>query len=285
MSDFPQFLYFPIAPHINRLMDIILIKFGTFFDSVTAGILWMLMAIESFLLWLPWWLFVAVVVCLGWRNTRSLGTSAVMGLLLIMVGCFGLWDLMMQTLAIVGVAVIISVILGIPAGIVMSSNSTVDAVLKPVLDAMQTMPSFVYLVPALMFFGLGKVPGIFATIIYSMPPMIRLTNLGIRQVPGDVVEAGEAFGATTMQLLLKIKLPLAYQSIMSGVNQTTMMALAMVVIASMIGARGLGEQVLLAIGRIDVGRGLEAGLSIVALAIVIDRILQGIGRRQSPPPG
>lgn len=279
MSAFPEFLYFPIAPYVNDFMNILLQRFGTFFDSITFLILKMLMYIESFLLWLPWWVVLIIVLYLGWRSTKSWVTAAVMALLLVMVGSFGMWDLMMQTLAIVGGAVIISVLIGIPIGIIMASNKKVDAFLRPVLDAMQTMPSFVYLVPALMFFGLGKVPGLFATLIYALPPVIRLTSLGITMVPEDVVEAGRAFGSTEMQLLLKIQLPLAMPSIMTGINQTTMMALAMVVIASMIGARGLGEEVLISIGRIDVGRGLEAGLSIVALAIVIDRILQGIGTR------
>lgn len=279
MSAFPEFLYFPIAPYVNDFMDILLQRFGTFFDSITFLILKMLMYIESFLLWIPWWVVLIVVLYLGWRSTKSWVTAAVMALLLVMVGSFGMWDLMMQTLAIVSGAVLISVAMGIPIGIIMASNKKVDAFLRPVLDAMQTMPSFVYLVPALMFFGLGKVPGLFATLIYALPPVIRLTSLGITMVPEDVIEAGRAFGSTKMQLLLKIQLPLAMPSIMTGINQTTMMALAMVVIASMIGARGLGEQVLISIGRIDVGRGLEAGLSIVALAIVIDRLLQGIGTR------
>lgn len=283
MSDFP--FQFPIAPYVNEFMEMILQKYGTFFDKITDIILWMLMAIESFLLWLPWWLVLALVIFLGWRTRKSLISGVVMSLLLVIVGIFGLWELMMHTLAIVGAAVFFSIALGIPTGIIMASSSRVEAFLKPILDAMQTMPSFVYLIPALMFFGLGKVPGLFATLIYALPPIIRLTNLGIRQVPEDVVEAGKAFGSTKMQLLLKIQLPLALPSIMSGVNQTTMMALAMVVIASMIGARGLGEQVLIAIGRIDIGRGLEAGLSIVFLAIIIDRLLQGIGEKQRPPAG
>jgi glycine betaine/proline transport system permease protein len=280
MNEFPEFLYFPIAPYVNEFMVFLLQKFGKFFDQVTFIILKMLMLIETFLLWLPWWSVIIAVLFLGWKSTKSWITAVVMALLLIMVGSFGMWELMMQTLAIVGGAVVISVLAGIPIGIIMASNKKVDAFLKPVLDAMQTMPSFVYLIPALMFFGLGKVPGLFATLIYALPPVIRLTSLGITHVSYDVVEAGRAFGSTRMQLLLKIQLPLAKPSIMTGINQTTMMALAMVVIASMIGARGLGEQVLISIGRIDVGRGLEAGLSIVALAIVIDRLLQGIGARR-----
>lgn len=251
MNEFPEFLYFPIAPYVNEFMVFLLQKFGKFFDQVTFIILKMLMLIETFLLWLPWWSVIIAVLFLGWKSTKSWITAVVMALLLIMVGSFGMWELMMQTLAIVGGAVVISVLAGIPIGIIMASNKKVDAFLKPVLDAMQTMPSFVYLIPALMFFGLGKVPGLFATLIYALPPVIRLTSLGITHVSYDVVEAGRAFGSTRMQLLLKIQLPLAKPSIMTGINQTTMMALAMVVIASMIGARGLGEQVLISIGRIE----------------------------------
>lgn len=281
MNEFPDFLRFSIASPINEFVKVLLDKYSAVFDNISTVILWMLMLIETFLLWVPWWLVVILVIILGCRATKSWLAGAVMGIMLTMVGSLGMWDLMMQTLAIVGVAVFIAVILGIPTGILMASNSTLEAFLRPILDAMQTMPSFVYLIPALMFFGLGKVPGIFATLIYALPPIIRLTNLGIRQVPEDVIEAGKAFGATRMQLLFKIELPLAMPSIMSGVNQTTMLALAMVVIASMIGARGLGEPVLIAIGRIDVGSGLEAGICIVILAIVIDRLLQGFGNQQS----
>lgn len=280
MNSFPEQLHYSIAPSVNNFMNMLLQRYGSFFDSITSVILWMLMRIEFFLLWLPWWLIIGIIIILGWRSSKSWIAGLVMGLLFGIIGMFGLWDRMIQTLAIVGVAVIISITFGIPIGILMAYNNRVENVLKPVLDAMQTMPSFAYLVPALMFFGLGKVPAVFATFIYAIPPLIRLTNLGIRQVPETIVEAGKAFGATRTQMLLKIQLPLALPSIMSGVNQTTMMALAMVVIASMIGARGVGEEVLLAIGRIDIGRGLEAGLSIVFLAIVIDRILQGFVNQQ-----
>jgi len=174
----------------------------------------------------------------------------------------------------------ISLAIGIPTGIVMARSNSVEAIIRPVLDAMQTMPSFVYLIPALMLFGLGKVPAVFATIIYAMPPVIRLTNVGIRQVPSSVVEAARAFGSSSRQILFEVQLPLAVPSIMVGINQTTMMALAMVVIASMIGAKGLGMEVLLAISRIQIGKGFEAGLCIVLLAIIIDRITNALAARQ-----
>ena len=203
-----------------------------------------------------------------------------MAVFLLLIGSFGYWDFAMMTLAIIISAVIISLALGIPTGIIMARSNRVESILRPVLDAMQTMPSFVYLIPALMLFGLGKVPAVFATVIYAMPPVIRLTDVGIRQVPQSVVEAAQAFGSSSRQILFEVQLPLAIPSIMVGINQTTMMALAMVVIASMIGARGLGLEVLLAINRIEVGRGFEAGLSIVLLAIIIDRITHAMAARQ-----
>jgi len=164
----------------------------------------------------------------------------------------------------------------------MAETKGVAPVMRPILDAMQTMPSFVYLIPAMMFFGLGKVPAVLATLIYSLPPVIRLTNLGLRQVPKPAQEAAIAYGATKWQLLKEVRVPLAMPTIMAGVNQTTMMALSMVVVASMIGARGLGQEVLLSINRIDVGRGFEAGISIVIMAITIDRITQGFAKKWDP---
>jgi len=217
---------------------------------------------------------ILAVGLLGFAATRAplkaLGLMAAM----FVIGLFGLWDLAMQTLAIVAVAILICVAIGVPLGILISFSRRLRTLVLPLLDVMQTMPSFVYLIPALMLFGLGKVPAILATVIYATPPLVRLTDLGIRLVDEDVAEAAEAFGANRWQKLVGVQLPLALPNIMQGVNQTTMMALAMVVIASMIGARGLGQEVLLGIQRLDFGRGAEAGLAIVALAIVFDRITQ-----------
>ncbi|MBE0467095.1 MAG: proline/glycine betaine ABC transporter permease [Candidatus Desulforudis sp.] len=285
MKDFPEFLRFNIETPVNNAVNWLLLTFGGFFDIVKDCVLWLLMQIEGFLIWLPWWLIIAVVIYLGWRATGRLRFGLIMGALMLIIGCFGLWDRAMQTVAIVTGAVFISLALGIPLGIWMAWNNNVESCLRPLLDAMQTMPSFVYLIPAMMFFSLGKVPALFATTIYAIPPIIRLTNLGVRQVPEDVVEAGRAFGSTRLQILFKIQMPLAMPSIMSGVNQTTMMALAMVVLASMIGAQGLGEPVLIGLQRVNIGQGFEAGLSIVILAIIIDRILQGFGqKRQTVEP-
>lgn len=215
---------------------------------------------------------------LGWR-LKSWISGLVYVLMLGIVGGFGLWEPMMVTLALVLTAVLFSLLIGIPIGILMGSNNTVAVVLKPILDAMQTLPSFVYLIPALMLFRIGRVPGVFATMIYALPPIIRLTDLGLRRVSREMVESAQSFGSSPMQLLLKIKIPQALPTIMTGVNQTTMMALAMVVIASMIGAEGLGLEVVRAINRIEIARGTEAGLSIVFLAIIIDRVTQAVANR------
>jgi glycine betaine/proline transport system permease protein len=184
---------------------------------------------------------------------------------------------MIQTLSLMLISSVVSLLIGLPMGIWVAKAPTSRAIILPTLDVMQTMPSFVYLIPALMLFGLGKVPAIFATVIYALPPLIRLTALGINQVDGETTEAATAFGASPWQLLIGVELPLARPSIMAGVNQTIMMALSMVVVASMIGARGLGEQVLNGIQTLDVGKGLEAGIGIVLLAIVLDRITQSFG--------
>jgi glycine betaine/proline transport system permease protein len=280
MTEFPELFQVPLARWIDAAMDWMLSVWGGFFDAVGNLILQFLLRLEAVFLWVPWFVVVAVVGIVSWRMIGRWWHGAAMAVMLMLIGSFGYWELAMMTLALVTGAVILSLIFGIPIGIGMSSSNLMESIVKPILDGMQTMPSFVYLIPALMLFGLGKVPALFATIIYSMPPVIRLTNVGIREVPKSVVEAAEAFGANYWQILLNVQLPLARPSIMVGINQTTMMALAMVVIASMIGARGLGMEVLLAINRIEVGRGFEAGLCIVILAIVVDRITIAMAARQ-----
>ncbi len=185
----------------------------------------------------------------------------------------------METTALVLAATVISVIVGVPIGILCGKSDGARNIVTPVLDFMQTMPSFVYLIPAVIFFSLGTVPGVIASVVFSMPPTIRLTSLGIRQVPKELVEASDAFGSTSAQKLFKLQLPLAKTTIMAGINQTIMLALSMVVIASMIGAKGLGQDVLTAVQRIQVGQGFEAGLAIVIIAIVLDRVTQSVGQR------
>lgn len=273
------FLHLSIADWVNDKVQSFVTAYGdSFHDFSTAILRYLLVPLEMALRAVPPWLILLAVGVLAWHASRRLGVAAFFVLLLYLIGCFGLWDKLMQTLALMLVATVLSVLLGVPLGILTSRSMWLRRVLLPILDIMQTLPSFVYLIPVLMLFGLGKVPAILATIIYALPPLIRLTDLGIRHVDAEVVEAARAFGTTRWQLLLNVQLPLARPSIMAGINQTTMMALSMVVIASMIGARGLGEDVLAGIQTLDVGKGMQAGLAIVILAIVIDRISQGYGQ-------
>ena len=272
MNKFPELINIPLAEGVDNLMDWLLTYLDGFFDVVGFIILKVVMAFEDVFLFIPWLVIVILVGLAGWKLIRSLRTGILFMILMMIIGFFGYWDLAMQTLALVISSVVFALLIGLPLGVLMARNNRAEKILKPILDAMQTMPSFVYLIPALMFFGMGKVPSMFATIIYAVPPVIRLTNVGIRTVDVEAVEAAKAFGATSRQILFDVQLPLAKPSIMVGINQTTMMALSMVVIGSMIGAKGLGMEVLLAIGRIEVGRGFEAGISIVFLAIIIDRI-------------
>jgi glycine betaine/proline transport system permease protein len=280
MFEFPEKFYIPMEKWIDLLMDWVLVNMAGIFDAIGGATLRILIVIERVLLWLPWPVVLLLIGLAAWRSMGKWWHGLVMGTLVFFVGLFGYWDDSMRTLAVVIASVAVSMIIGFPAGILMARSDKVQAVLQPVLDAMQTMPSFVYLIPAMMLFGLGKVPAVFATVIYSVPPIIRLTDVGIRGVPESVVEAARSFGASDRQLLFDVQLPLAFPSIMVGINQTTMMALAMVVIASMIGARGLGLEVLIAINRIEVGHGFTAGVSIVFLAIVIDRISSAFARKQ-----
>ena len=280
MIEFPELIRLPLAECIDAIMSWLLTNWAAIFDAIGDAILFVLLHIERFLLWLPWVVVVLVVGLVAWRAMRLWWAGLLMAAFLVIIGSFGYWDFSMMTLAIIITAVIISLAVGIPTGIIMARSNPVESVLRPVLDAMQTMPSFVYLIPALMLFGLGKVPAVFATVIYAMPPVIRLTNVGIRQVPQSVVEAAQAFGSNSRQVLFEVQLPLAIPSIMVGINQTTMMALAMVVIASMVGAGGLGLEVLRALQGLEIGRGFEAGLSIVLLAIIIDRITHAMAARQ-----
>src|SRR3546814_398267 len=233
---------------------------------------------------IPAWLFLALAALLSWHGTRKTLPTIVYVICLYAIGAVGLWDKLMQTFSLVLVSTVFSIMIGIPIGIMAASSKVLRRVLTPVLDVMQTLHSFVYLIPVLMLFGLGKVPALFATIIYAVPPLIRLTVLGLQQVDRNVMEAAQSFGVTRWQMLTKVTLPLARPSIMAGINQTTMMALAMVVVASMIGARGLGEDVLAGIQTLDVGRGLPAGVAIVILALIIDRVTQAYGRPPRRPP-
>ena len=247
--------------------------FAPFLDAISDTVLRMLLVLENFLLWLPWLTVVAGMVLIAWRTVNGkIGLFCLVTL--VAIGLVGYWESAMETVALIIVAVVLSIAIAVPIGILAARSNLVDGTIRPVLDMMQTMPAYVYLVPGIMLFGIGNVPAIFATVIYAVPPAIRLTNLGIRQVTPQVVEAAQSFGTTRRQLLLKVQLPMAIPTIMAGVNQTIMMALAMVVVASLVGAGGLGEDVLRALNRFKPGEALLGGLAIVALAIIVDRITQ-----------
>lgn len=245
--------------------------FVWFFDPLSAGIDWSIRRIEDLLLWLPWPLTVFGTALLG-HKLGGWKLAAIAGFSLLAMGAMDLWSESLQTLALMVVSVVISLVIGIPLGIWAARSDRVNALLRPILDAMQTMPAFVYLIPVLLFFGIARVPSVIATVIYALPPAIRLTNLGIRQVSKSTIEAARSFGATSRQILFDVQIPLAIPTIMAGVNQTIMMALGIVVIAALIGAGGLGREVLVGLQRLRVGQAFEAGLAIVFMAVMLDRI-------------
>ena len=269
----------PLANWIDLLVDWMTVTFGGLFDGISDGLEFFVEGIVSGLGFIPSILLVILVSLLAWKvcNWR-IALFALLGLLLI--DNLGYWEEMLETLALVLTAVLISIVIGIPVGIWASQSERVRKVVIPILDLMQTMPAFVYLLPAIFFFSIGVVPGVIASVIFAMPPTIRLTILGIKQVPADLIEATEAFGSTTKQRLLKVQLPLAMPTIMAGINQSIMLALSMVVIASMVGAPGLGTEVYRAVTQIKTGVGFEAGLAIVVIAILLDRITQNIGKKK-----
>ncbi len=254
-------------------------SYGDAIESFFDPLLYFLVWFERLLLSTPWWLVIAVVASVCYVAGRSRKLSIAVAVSLFLIGYLGMWEDTMRTLAIIFVSTLIAIAIGIPVGIWMSRSDRVQSLITPVLDIMQTMPIFVYLIPVVMLFGLGKIPGLIAVVIYAVPPVIRLTNLGIRLVDKEVLEAADAFGTDTWRRLFDIQMPLALPNIMAGVNQTIMMALSMVVIASMIGVKGLGQPVLQAVTNQYFALGLFNGAAVVALAIVFDRITQSYGRR------
>lgn len=261
----------PIRDWIETTVRFLQRQYGAFFDGFADGVEVVVSSLLSAFQAAPPLALIGVVALLAaWMAGWRLGLFAAVGLLL--VDNIGLWTPFLQTLALVVTAQLLIVLVGLPLGILAASSDAAERILRPVLDFMQTMPAFVYLIPAVMFFGIGLVPGVVATFVFAIPPLVRLVNLGIRQVPTDLVEAAEAFGSTRWQKLTKVQMPVALPTIMAGVNQSIMLNLSMVVIAGMIGARGLGAEVLRGIQRIQVGQGFEAGLAVVILAIVLDRL-------------
>jgi glycine betaine/proline transport system permease protein len=272
-----QLFNIDVGSYVENLVEAIQNNLGGLLDGISAVIEFIVDNLESFALWVHPLVMAAAIIIIGfWRVGVGFGIFCIISMLLFFE--MTLWPETMSSLALVISSSLVAIAVGLPMGIAMSRSERVEALVRPVLDFMQTMPPFVYLIPAAIFFGLGKVPGAIATVVFAMPPAVRLTNLGIRQVAEENIEAGIAFGCTPRQLLTKVQLPLAMPTIMQGINQTIMLSLSMVVIASMIGAGGLGNVVLTGIQRLNVGLGFEGGLGVVLIAILLDRITQTFGQ-------
>lgn len=269
----------PIADWMDVFVNWLTVNLAVAFDGITNALQSIVDGMVSGFGYIPSYIFMIILTLIAWKfANRGIAAFTLIGLFLI--ANLGYWNPMLETLALVLTAVVISIVLGIPMGIWASQKQMVRKIITPILDFMQTMPAFVYLIPAIFFFNIGVVPGVVASVIFAMPPTIRLTILGIQQVPADIIEATDAFGSTTSQRLIKVQLPLAMPTIMAGINQSIMLALSMVVIASMVGAPGLGADVYRAVTQIQIGKGFEAGLSIVVIAIILDRITQNIGKNK-----
>ncbi|GAB1453472.1 proline/glycine betaine ABC transporter permease [Draconibacterium sp.] len=276
-----------IESGINKLEE----NFSGLWGAIDDLISWTVDSMNDILLVIPFYVIIVLIALgayyakagksvlkkEGLKKGSGLAAFVVFGLLLIFG--MGYWEESIQTTTLVIVSTLIALLFGIPLGIVAARNKTSDAIIRPILDLMQTMPAFVYLIPAIFFFSVGNTPGVIATVIFSLPPAVRLTSLGIKNVPSDVIEAGRAFGATEKQILLKIQLPLAKPTILAGINQVILLALSMVVIASMVGAKGLGSIVYQGIQQNDIAKGFESGLGIVILAIILDRITQSMAKK------
>ncbi|MDA9652466.1 proline/glycine betaine ABC transporter permease [bacterium] len=276
-------------PLINKMFKSLNENYGFIFEAINNVLLAMLMGLKNFLVQAPWPLVIIGVVILAYyASGKKIKTTVAVGFCTFFIGFLHprFWDKAIETTSIMLISIFLCLIIGVPIGIWMSRANKVREKILPILDLMQTIPAFVYLIPGIMLFGLGAVPAIIATFIYAVPPLVRLTDLGIRLVDTEVTEAADAFGASNKQKLWGVQIPLALPNIMQGINQCTMMALSMVVIASMIGTRGLGDEVLLGLQQLNVGRAAEAGIAIVLLAIVLDRITQSYGEtlqeRNSP---
>ena len=270
----------PVADGVENLMDVITDTFSGGFKFIQNSVEFLMDGMTDLLVMIPPIIFILLVAVLAFFATgKKIGLAlfSIIGLLFIYNQ--DLWGQLMNTFTLVLFSSVIAIILGVPIGILMSKNKAAEEIIKPILDFMQTMPGFVYLIPAVAFFGIGVVPGVFASVIFALPPTVRFTNLGIRQVPKELIEAADSYGSTPTQKLYKVELPLAKPTIMAGINQTVLLSLSMVVIASMIGAPGLGREVLSALQRAQVGNGFVAGISLVIFAIIVDRLTQSLNRK------
>ena len=276
LMKFPEAWQFDVNDAIDNAIKAFSRDHREFFSFVKKGVTLSIHGINDFLSFIPWWLFIIIIVLLGWKVSKKKHVGFLYGAMLFFIGSAGLWEHMLETLSIIIASVILSVLLGFPIGILLALNKNADRIIKPILDLMQTMPTFVYLIPAVMLFSVGITPALMATTIYAIVPMIRLTSRGINQVDKEMIEAATAFGSTTLQTLIKVQIPQALPTIMAGVNQTIMMAMSMVVTCAIIGAEGLGMEILVATNRTEMGKALMPGISIVFIAIILDRITQGL---------
>lgn len=272
----------PVGDSVEKGMDLLTDTFSGLFKFIQTSGASIMDTITNLLIAVPPLIFILLIVLLSYFATRKVLGLALFSLIgLLFIYNQGLWEELMHTFTLVLFASFVAIILGVPIGILMSKSTVAENIIKPILDFMQTMPGFVYLIPAVAFFGIGVVPGVFASVIFALPPTVRFTNLGIRQVPKELVEAADSYGSTGFQKLYKVELPIAKSTIMAGINQTVLLSLSMVVIASMIGAPGLGREVLSALQRAQVGNGFVAGISLVIFAIIVDRLTQSLNKKNS----
>ena len=276
ITKFPEKLQFDIGDSIDIWIKAYSRDHREVFMGIKSVVIGAIQGINWVLSVIPWWLMIILVMGLGWQVSKKKRVALLYGGMLFFVGASGLWALMLETLSIVIASVILSLIIGFPLGILIAMSKKAESVIRPVLDLMQTMPSFVYLVPAVMLFSIGKTPALMATTIYAVVPMIRMTSHGITHVDTEVVEAAKSFGSTMIQTLIKVQIPQAKSTIMTGDNQTIMMAMSMVVTCALIGANGLGMEILLATNRTEMGKALMPGIAIVIVAIILDRLTHGL---------
>ena len=280
LVNWPKWLDFPLMQPINSGFDWLIVEYGLFFEGINNFLLGLYTTMKDSVVALPWPLVVILVIVMTYFvSGKKISTTVLVGFCTFFIGFLSprYWDKAIMTTCIVLIGIFLCLVIGIPIGIAMARKPKLRKAILPVLDLMQTIPSFCYLIPGILLFGLGAVPAIIAIFVYAAPPLIRLTDLGIRLVDEEVVEAADAFGASSKQKLWGVQIPLALPNIMQGVNQSVMMALAMVVIASMIGTRGIGDEVLLGLQQLNVGMATEAGIAIVLLAIIFDRVTQAYG--------
>ncbi|WP_028399449.1 ABC transporter permease [Ectobacillus panaciterrae] len=278
MNNIPRI---PLGKWVDALVNSLYQHFQSFFKGFSAVVGGFVDILTNVLTVIPPIVLILIICGLVWYTSRKVSLLLFSLIGLLFIWNIEYWEATMSTLSLILTSVLISVIIGVPLGILAAQNQTFKKIITPILDFMQTMPAFVYLIPAITFFGIGVVPGIIASVIFAMPPTIRFTNLGIRQVPEDLIEATDAFGSTPSQKLFKVQLPLATGTIMAGVNQSIMLSLSMVVTASLVGAPGLGVDVYRSVTQVNVGMGFEAGLAIVIIAIILDRITQNLRRKEA----